>query len=109
MKLLSRSEEMLLLAVWRLQDNAYGVTIRQTVKKMTGQEWSFGALHITLDRLVQKRLLDTHLSRPTQKRGGRSKRMYRLKPEAFEALKQVHEVQKAMWSGIGDLQLNNVK
>ena len=43
MKLLSRSEEIILLAVWRLRENAYGVTIREQVSKATGHDWPFGA------------------------------------------------------------------
>ena len=76
MKLLSRPEELFLLAIWRLQDNAYAVTIREQVNSITGKTWSFGATFVTLDRLVKKRYLSSHLSEPTQKRGGRSKRMY---------------------------------
>ena len=45
MKILSRKEELILLAVWKLQGNAYGVTIREYIEKMTGLKWVFGAIY----------------------------------------------------------------
>ena len=56
MNLLSRSEEVVLLAVWQLQDNAYGVTIRTLVSKATGYPWSIGAVYAPLYRLERKGL-----------------------------------------------------
>ena len=54
MKLLSRSEEIVLLAIWKLQGNAYGVTIRQQIKNDTGQDWSIGAIYAPLHRIEKK-------------------------------------------------------
>jgi PadR family transcriptional regulator len=105
MKLLSRSEEMLLLSIWRLQENAYGVTIRKQLIEVTGKTWSFGALHVTLDRLAKKRLIDSKLSEPENKRGGRSKRIYSLRPAGLEALVEIRKIEEAMWSGIDSLDI----
>ena len=85
-KLLTRSEEMLLLAVLRLQDNAYAVTIRDQLKTVTGKTWAFGALFVSLDRLVKKGHLASALGEPTAERGGRRKRMYHLTPSGRQAL-----------------------
>ena len=109
MKLLSRPEELFLLAIWKLQDNAYAVTIRDQVKKITGKTWSFGATFVTLDRLVQKRYLTSFLSEPTQKRGGRSKRMYKLTREGIKALIDIKKLQESMWDDIPRLSLSAVK
>ena len=49
MKLLSRNEEIVLLAIWRLKDNAYGVTIRKQVSEVTDIDWSFGQIYVPLD------------------------------------------------------------
>lgn len=103
MKLLSRAEETLLLAIWRLQDNAYGVKIREQVEDVTGQSWAFGALFVTLERLVKKEMLTSYLTDPTPERGGRSKRVYKLTLDGRESLVQIQKVQKELWDGIEGL------
>ena len=105
MKLLSRSEELLLLAVWRLQDGAYAVPIREKLRAITGKTWAFGALFVSLDRLVKKGYLTSHLAEPTPQRGGRSKRMYRLTPAGVQALIEIRQIEQAMWAGITELKL----
>ena len=102
MKLLSRAEEFVLLAVWRLQGNAYCVPIRAKISEITGENWSLGAVYMPLDRLGKKGYLDSYLSESTPERGGRHKRIYYLKPEGLEALKRVREVEDRMWEGIFD-------
>ena len=59
MKLLSRSEEIVLLAIWQLQHNAYGISIRDKVMESTGQDWSIGAIYAPLHRLEKKGLVRT--------------------------------------------------
>ena len=108
MKLLSRPEELLLLAIWRLQDSAYGVTIRNQIKEVTGKTWSFGALFITLERLVKKGFLTSYLTDPTPERGGRSKRIYKLTPVGLKALIEIKKVEKAMWEGISELSVEKI-
>jgi len=105
MKLLSRPEELILLAIWRLQNNAYGVTIRNQIKEVTGKTWSFGALFITLERLVKKDYLTSYLTDPTPERGGRSKRIYKLTPHGSKALLEIKQVEQAMWEGISEVSL----
>lgn len=102
MKLLSRSEEMLLLAVWRLQDNAYGVTIRDQLKAVTGKTWSFGALFVSLDRLSKKGFVTSYYSDPLPQRGGRRRRMYRLNKAGRQALLDIRVVEKALWDGVSE-------
>jgi DNA-binding PadR family transcriptional regulator len=109
MKLMSRPEELFLLAIWRLQDNAYAVTIRETVNNLTGKSWSFGATFVTLDRLVKKRYLTSHLSEPTQKRGGRAKRMYRLTREGIRSLLEIKKLEETMWDDIPKLSVSAAK
>ena len=74
MKLLTRSEEMLLLSVWRLQENAYGVTIREQLHDVATRSTSFGALFVSLDRLTRKGHLESYFSAPLPKRGAETKR-----------------------------------
>ena len=105
MKLLSRMEEILLVAVWRLQGNAYGVTIRDEILKLTGQDWTLGAVYVPLDKLTRKGLLAKETSEPTSERGGRSKCLYRLTRQGQASLKEIREVSRAIWDGIPDAAL----
>ncbi len=100
MKLLSRSEEIILLAIFRLKDNAYGVTIREQVSEVTGNEWTFGAIYVPLDKLTSKGFVSKMISEPTARRGGRSKCLYELTSAGKTALKQIMEVQEALWRDI---------
>ena len=100
MKLLSRNEEIVLLAIWRLKDNAYGVTIRDLVSEITGQDWTFGAIYVPLDKLTRKGFVTKTLSEPTSQRGGRSKCMYELSSTGKRALKEIRQVQEALWKNI---------
>ena len=100
MRLLSRSEEIVLLAVWRLQGSAYGVSIRDQVSQVTGHEWTLGAVYVPLDKLTRKEYVHKTLSRPTTRRGGRSKCLYALTHMGRQALKEIREVQEALWEDI---------
>ncbi len=55
MRLLQRSEEIILLSIWRLQKKAYGMAIREQIAQATGKTWSFGAVYAPLNRLLKKR------------------------------------------------------
>lgn len=98
MILLSRSEEIVLLAIWKLKDNAYGVTVREQVSKDTGHEWSFGAIYKPLKKLVHKDFVAKTNSEPCSERGGRSKYMYALTPSGEEALKVIRKIYKHVWT-----------
>ena len=73
MKLLTRAEELVLIAVYRLEELAYCVPIRENLCEFTGQDWSFGSIYDALDRLERKGHLRSRLSEPIRARGGRSK------------------------------------
>jgi len=100
MNLLTGHEEILLLAILRLEDNAYGVTIRREVSRATGKEWSIGAVYDPLYRMQKKGLIESYLSRPTAERGGRSKRMFKSTEKGIQALKAHHRIMDRMRSGI---------
>jgi len=102
-KYISRSEEFILLAVRRLEPDAYGVTIRDSLRETTGKTWAYGALFIMLCRLEDKGYLTSHFADPTSKRGGKSKRIFRLSAEGVRALWEVRRAQKSAWSGVGEL------
>ena len=102
MKLLSRKEEMLLLAVWSLQDKegAYGVTIRRHIEAKAGIRWLFGAIYAPLGRLVDTGYVETYTSEPLPERGGRRKILYRLTSTGEGALLRVREINTALWLDI---------
>ena len=103
MKLLSRQEEIVLLAIWKLKDNAYGVTIREYISKITNKYWSIGAIYVPLDRLVEKGLVMTYQGKPSERRGGRSKRFYEITPEGMKSLEEIKQIQKILWDGFPTL------
>lgn len=109
MRLLSRAEELVLLAVWKLQHDAYSVKIREMLMDATGKFWSFGAVYMPLDRLVKQGYLESFLADPTAERGGRSKRMYKPTTAGLEALLELKKVEKTMWDGTPDISLGEVQ
>jgi PadR family transcriptional regulator PadR len=96
-KLLTRAEELILLAVWKLKENAYCVPIRSIISEITGEDWSLGSIYMPLDRLVKKGYLDSCLSESTPERGGRRKRIYKLTREGLKELERIRTVQAKMW------------
>ncbi len=101
--MLTRTEELLLLAVWRLQLDAYGLAIGRQVSDLLGKKVSVGAVYIPLERLARKGLLATWESEPTAKRGGRRKRFYKLTPSGLAALNAVRKIHDEAWSGLPGL------
>jgi PadR family transcriptional regulator, regulatory protein PadR len=100
MDLLGRTEEVLLLTIWRLQDEAYGLSIRDEICAKTGSEWSIGAIYAPLHRLERKGLVTTKFGLPEAKRGGRRTVLYHLTQSGKNALLDTKAVQDALWTGI---------
>jgi DNA-binding PadR family transcriptional regulator len=73
---LGEFEQIVLLAILRLRENAYGVTIRREITVCTGRQPAPGALYTTLDRMEEKGLVESWLGDPTPQRGGRAKRYF---------------------------------
>ena len=107
MKPLTKIEEILLLTIWRLKENAYGVTIRKEVIKVTGEEMTYGTLYSALDQLVRKEFVYKATGNPTPERGGRRKIYYTISPRGFEALKNAQALTKTLWGDIPDLAFGN--
>ena len=88
---LGRFEELVLLALVRLRENAYGVTIRRESADRTGRDVSFGAVYTTLDRLERKGYVLSRMGDPTPERGGRAKKYFRLEAPGIRALNESRE------------------
>ncbi|SRR5579871_3786610 len=97
---LGEFEQIVLLAVLRLEDNAYGVPVRREIEKRTGRSLTVGALYRTLDRLEDKGYVASWFGDPSPERGGRSKRYFRVEPLAIRALRRSREELSAMWDGV---------
>jgi PadR family transcriptional regulator PadR len=100
MKLLSSHDEVFLLAILKLEDNAYGMKIRREVSKATGKNWSIGAIYDPLYRMEKRGLLESYLSDPTNARGGRSKRIFKVKKKGLDALLEHKKARDRLWQGI---------
>ncbi|MBW1912061.1 MAG: helix-turn-helix transcriptional regulator [Deltaproteobacteria bacterium] len=103
MRMLSRSEEMVLLAVWKLKQEAYCVPIQDYLQEATGKKWSFSSIYNPLDRLEKSGLLDSFTTDPIKERGGRSKRIYRMTRLGREALREIRTIQDFLWEAAAEL------
>ena len=100
MRLVSRIEEIILLSIWRLQDNAYGITIREEVASITGRTWMTGSIYASLSRLLKRGLVTSYEGDPIPERGGRRKIFYKLTLKGQRELIAIHRINTAAWFGI---------
>lgn len=105
MDLLTRMEELLLLSVWKLQQEAYGLEIRDHLSDLLEQKLSVGAVYVPLKRLKKRGYLSSWDSEPTEERGGRSKRFFKLTAKGVTALQNVKTVQEKSWTDLPDIGL----
>ena len=100
---LTKNEELILLCIWKLRDNAYGVTIRELFKNISGKVLNYGSLYNTLYLLVRKKYVTSHESKPLSVKGGRRKILYSLTPAGKKALQEVQRIQRLAWGDVPDL------
>jgi DNA-binding PadR family transcriptional regulator len=100
---LGEFEQSVLLAILhRLHDgdDAYGVTVRETIESRTGRRVAVGALYTALDRLETKGYVRSRMSEPTPERGGRSRRHFIVTAAGHTALERSREYLARMWQGL---------
>jgi PadR family transcriptional regulator, regulatory protein PadR len=97
---LGEFEHIVVLALLRLGDQAYGVTVRQEIEARIGRDVSIGAIYATLDRLETKGYVKSHLGDPTPERGGRSKRFFRVSAKGLVAVNRTHRALQKMTAGL---------
>jgi DNA-binding PadR family transcriptional regulator len=100
MDCLTRIEEILLLAVWKLRDNAYGISIREQVEKDTGASWLSGAIYAPLNRLKENGYVSARTAESQGEYGGRPRVYYTLTPRGRESLCDVQELTRGLWAGV---------
>ena len=95
---LGEFEELVLLTIATLGNDAYGVAIKESIETIGGREISIGALHSTITRLEEKGLIKSWLGGATQERGGRSKRFFELTHQGKVALNATKSLRDELWS-----------
>ncbi len=99
-KRLGEFEQLLLFALLRLEEDAYGVTIRGEIERRTGRAPSPGAIYTALNRLEAEGLVTSRLGTATPARGGRRKKFYAIEPKGGEALQRSFSALSEMADGL---------
>jgi len=100
MKKLTINEEIFLISIWHLRDEAFGLNIRAKIREITGTTITFGTLYNTLDYLLRKGYVQTRRGKPSPSRGGHNKVYYSITPDGIQALQGARELQDRLWEGI---------
>ncbi|MGB3464505.1 MAG: helix-turn-helix transcriptional regulator [Cyclobacteriaceae bacterium] len=103
---LGEFEEVVMLTVGILYDNAYGISIKKEIESRLERKVSVGALQSALKRLADKNYLKTHDGDATQERAGRPKRYYQLTALGKEAMEYTRETRNSLWSAIPKIALD---
>lgn len=93
-------EQLVLLAILRLETEAYGMEIRAEIESVTGRPASYGAVYTTLSRLERKGYVSHELGESTPERGGRAKKYFRVEPAGRDALEASRRALSVMWEGV---------
>jgi DNA-binding PadR family transcriptional regulator len=99
-ELLGSLEQIVLLALIRLGDDAYGMTVRREIEERTGRDLSIGAVYATLERLESKGYVSSAVGEPTPERGGRAKRHFRIEAAGERALRTTQQAMRNMSAGL---------
>lgn len=97
---MSVNEQIFLIAIWWLKDEAYGVRIRDKIAEVTGRTFTFGTLYNTLDNLAKKCFVTSRAVQILNQAGGNKRVYYTITEAGLEALREARELQKAIWKGI---------
>ena len=103
MELLTKLEELVLIAILKLKENAYGVAVYKHIVELTGNEVTVSSVYFPLERLVKKGFLQAYVGETTPKRGGMRKRYYRLTGSGIAVLQNNRTLMETAWHGVCDL------
>ena len=93
-------EQMVLLAVAHLRDEAYAIPIVDEIERRTGRSVARAAVYITLRRLEEKGFVSSWLGEPIAERGGKARRYVKLEPAGARALRDARRAAEQMWRGL---------
>ena len=97
-------ELMILLALMRLREDAYGVPISQEIEQQTGREVALATVYAALERLEENGLVSSELGEPTAARGGRAKRYFRITKKGLHEVREARRALINLWRGLRDLE-----
>ena len=100
---LGEFEELVLLVVGSLRDNAYSISIKKTLQEKTKRNPSIGALHSALNRLEKKGFINSHEGGATAERGGRRKRFYEITTYGRKALDYSYQLRSSLYLTLPDI------
>ena len=100
MKDLTNLEELVMLAIWRLKDDAYGVEIKSKIKEISGKEYFYNTLYTTFEQLARKAYISKHFGEPSAVRGGKRKVYFKMTQQGFNALENAFRRHRLIWAGI---------
>lgn len=104
---LGELEELILLLVAMLQEDAYGVSVMEELEEQTGRAVNISAIHACLRRLEDKGYVKSHWGSATAERGGRRKRIFTVTLGGIAALEQLKEMRVQLWNQIPSLSINS--
>jgi PadR family transcriptional regulator PadR len=105
---LGEFELMILLALIRLGDDAYGVPISKELLNTAGREVALGSVYAALERLEEKELVSSRVGDPTPERGGRAKRYFRITRKGMREVQAVRTALTSLWQGLPRLERGRV-
>jgi len=103
---LGELEELVLLTVGILNQEAYGVSVLEEIKNQTGRKVNISAIHTVLNRLEDKGLLQSQMGGATEERGGRRKRLFSISSSGRTAIQEVKDLRNRLYDQIPPLALN---
>lgn len=102
MDVITVNEEMLLIVIWQLKENAYGFPIMKKVMEIAKKNMSYGSLYNSLNNLAKKGYLAFYKGEPTDVRGGKSKIYYKVTPKGKDALLKAKRFHVFLWQTAPD-------
>jgi DNA-binding PadR family transcriptional regulator len=97
-------ELMILLAILRIGEDAYGVPIAREIETTGGRTVVLGAVYAALDRLEKNGLVSSSIGDPTPERGGRAKRFFQVTPGGVKAVRQTRRALTRLWAGVAQIE-----
>ena len=97
-------ELLVLLALMRLGDEAYGVPIAEAIEESSARDVALGSVYITLERLERKGLVSSRLGEPTAERGGRAKTYFRITAKGLREVRRARQTLINLWRGVPRLE-----
>ncbi|MBE9463666.1 helix-turn-helix transcriptional regulator [Dyadobacter subterraneus] len=104
---LGEFEEVVLLSIASLWDDAYSVAVLEVLNKRLARPMSLGAVHRTMQRLEEKRLVSSRFGEASAERGGRRKRLFTVTMAGEQALRETRRVRNELWDNISETAFGN--